>query len=267
MNSSISTRRHTAVLVNRRSDPAHPLPRKNRRRGCPALRSLAAAMLVVGLTIAGQAQARSMESYQPLIIEAADRFAIPPHWIRAVIVAESAADPQAVSDKGAMGLMQIMPETWDELRAQHDLGPDPFAPADNIVAGTAYLRQMLNRYGSVTLMLAAYNAGPSRVEDHLATGRTLPNETLDYVANLLPELSEAHSHLAFTTPENAVYDRLASTLFVPIGAGFDTNSERSMERFSSLGATVQRREPTSSMPDGVTSHHELFVQPNTRQRP
>ncbi len=120
------------------------------------------------------------------VAEAAKRFAIPERWIRAVMAIESVGDPAALSPEGAIGLMQIMPVTWDELRAKHRLGNDPWQPRDNILAGAAYLREMHNRYGSVAAMLAAYNAGPARYDAHLATGRALPAETIDYVAKITP---------------------------------------------------------------------------------
>lgn len=122
------------------------------------------------------------------IAEASARFAIPEHWIRAVIQAESAGDPRAVSHAGAMGLMQVMPGTWAILREDHGLGADPFEPRDNIIAGTAYLRAMLDRYGTVGGMLAAYNAGPGRYDAYLSEGRPLPAETRAYVAMLAPRL-------------------------------------------------------------------------------
>jgi hypothetical protein len=81
-----------------------------------------------------------------------------------------------------MGLMQIMPATWAELRERYNLGNDPYDPHDNILAGTAYLRELLDRYGSPGVF-AAYNAGPSRYEQYLAGG-TLPDETRAYVAKL-----------------------------------------------------------------------------------
>ena len=84
-----------------------------------------------------------------------------------------------------MGLMQIMPETWATLRLRYSLGADPFDPHDNILAGAAYLRELHDRYGSPGF-LAAYNAGPARYEDHLATGQPLPAETRAYVALLAP---------------------------------------------------------------------------------
>ena len=119
------------------------------------------------------------------IAEAARRFGIPQPWIRAVMEVESAGNPRAVSTAGAMGLMQIMPGTWAELRAAHRLGDDPFDPRDNILAGAAYLRQMYDRFGSPGF-LAAYNAGPTRYQNHLDTGRALPLETRNYLAILAP---------------------------------------------------------------------------------
>ena len=118
------------------------------------------------------------------IAEAAQRFGIPAAWIRAVMRVESADEVRAISPKGAMGLMQIMPATWADLRARHRLGGDPYDPRDNIMAGAAYLRELHDRYGSPGF-LAAYNAGPGRYEEHLA-GRPLPAETRAYVATLAP---------------------------------------------------------------------------------
>lgn len=125
------------------------------------------------------------------IAEASQRFGIPEHWIRAVLRAESAGDVRAISSAGAIGLMQVMPDTWAGLRVRYRLGRDPYDPRDNILAGTAYLREMWDRYGNVAAMLAAYNAGPSRYDEHRATGRPLPAETRAYVAALAPALGGA----------------------------------------------------------------------------
>jgi membrane-bound lytic murein transglycosylase B len=123
------------------------------------------------------------------VVEAARRFGIPASWIRAVMQVENGGDAQAVSPKGAMGLMQIMPETWADLRQRYGLSADPFDPHDNIIAGAAYLRELHDRYGSPGF-LAAYNAGPARYEDHLATGQPLPPETRAYVALLAPLIGD-----------------------------------------------------------------------------
>ena len=99
--------------------------------------------------------------------------------------AESFGDARAISPKGAMGLMQIMPETWAALRQRYRLGADPYDAHDNIIAGAAYLRELHDRYG-IPGFLAAYNAGPARWEEHLATGRALPAETRAYLVRLAP---------------------------------------------------------------------------------
>jgi hypothetical protein len=129
---------------------------------------------------------RSAEAVSNATDEASRRFHIPAQWVRAVMRAESYGDACAVSVKGAIGLMQIMPATYEELRLKHALGPDPFNPGDNILAGAAYLSEMFERYGEDGF-LAAYNAGPHRYEDYLQ-GRPLPAETIDYVAGIASKL-------------------------------------------------------------------------------
>ncbi len=132
------------------------------------------------------------------LLEASRRFHVPASWLRAVMRAESHGDAKSVSDKGAIGLMQVMPRTYVELRAKYGFGSDPFDPHDNILAGAAYLAEMFARYGSPGF-LAAYNAGPRRYEDHLLGGRPLPAETTDYVARLAPELGFASVPVAGIT--------------------------------------------------------------------
>ena len=154
-------------------------------------------ILCMPITVAPSAviaQDRSVPAseQQPIdihIAEAARRFGIPQPWIRAVMEVESAGDPRAVSHAGAMGLMQIMPGTWAELRAAHRLGDDPFDPRDNILAGAAYMRQMFDRFGSPGF-LAAYNAGPARYQEHVDTGRALPLETRNYLAIVAPLIGD-----------------------------------------------------------------------------
>lgn len=157
--------------------------------------SLTAAALLTALPI-GQAPAFAQGTnpppapspathpYAPHVADAARRFGIPEAWIWAVMRVESAGNARAVSRAGAMGLMQIMPGTWAQLRARHGLGTDPFDVRDNIMAGAAYLREMHDRYGNASAMLAAYNAGPRRYDEHLSRGRPLPTETVAYLARL-----------------------------------------------------------------------------------
>lgn len=129
------------------------------------------------------------DPFANFVVEAAHRFGVPAPWISAVMAMESGGDVLALSPQGAMGLMQIMPDTWAGLRARYGLGADPYEPRDNILAGAAYLREMHDRYGSPGF-LAAYNAGPTRYEEHLATGRELPAETQLYVTLLAPRVGE-----------------------------------------------------------------------------
>lgn len=157
----------------------------------------AALIMLVGATAFGtpavvaQAQTARIELHAPsdtyagLIAETAQRFGIPAAWIGAIISIESRGDRRALSPKGAMGLMQLMPETWAAMRARYGLGRDPFDPHDNILAGAAFLREMHDRYGSPGF-LAAYNAGPGRYEDYRDRHRPLPPGMVAYVAALVP---------------------------------------------------------------------------------
>lgn len=142
-----------------------------------------------GQVAAEQAQPRSVD-IAGYVAEASQRFGLPESWIYAVMRTESAGRIDAVSPAGATGLMQLMPGTWARQRARFGLGSDPFDPRDNIMAGTSYLREMYDNYGT-TGMLAAYNAGPGRYEDWRDKRRPLPAETRAYVAKIAPELQSA----------------------------------------------------------------------------
>ena len=135
------------------------------------------------------------ERWQGFIQDAATQSHIDPAWIDAVIRVESAGcehlDGKPVTSKvGAMGLMQLMPSTWDAMRQRLNLGSDPYDPHDNILAGTDWLRELHERYGS-SGFLAAYHAGPERYEDFLTRRRPLPDETLDYIARIEEALLRA----------------------------------------------------------------------------
>lgn len=121
----------------------------------------------------------SPDRYDVIIADAARRHGIPTALIKAVIKAESDFDPQAVSRRGAMGLMQIMPANLDVLEVA-----DPFNPHQNIMGGVRYLREMLERFDQdLQLALAAYNAGPGVVEQY----RAIPPfpETREYIQRVL----------------------------------------------------------------------------------
>jgi len=100
-----------------------------------------------------------------------------------VMRVESAGRRSAVSHKGAMGCMQIMPGTWAYLTRRYALGPDPFAPRMNMIGGALYLAELAARYGFPGAY-SAYNAGPGRYERHVARGVPLPRETVAYTARM-----------------------------------------------------------------------------------
>ena len=130
-----------------------------------------------------------MHRWDPLIAQASQRFGVPEKWIRIVMQVESGCRTTVgekqpiVSRTGAMGLMQLMPSTWRDMRAEFDLGSDPFAPRDNIFAGAAYLRWLKSKYG-YPAMFAAYNDGPGNLEARLMNAGLLPAETRSYVARV-----------------------------------------------------------------------------------
>ena len=189
--------------------------------------------------------------YAAHIADASQRFGIPEHWIRAVLRAESAGDVRAVSSAGAMGLMQVMPDTWAGLRVRHGLGRDPYDPRDNILAGTAYLREMFDRYGNVGAMLAAYNAGPGRYDEHLATGRALPAETRAYVAALAPILGGATATEAPSSAPPPPPDWREAPLFVMRpGDARAVAAPPSDAQSGDARATVPARDPADAESQG-----------------
>lgn len=112
-----------------------------------------------------------------IINSAAKKHDLDPKLIRSVIRAESSFNPDATSVKGAMGLMQLMPGTAQELGVK-----DPYNPEDNIMGGTKYLKMLINRYsGNLNMALAAYNWGMGNLE---RTPERIPKETRDYIARI-----------------------------------------------------------------------------------
>jgi soluble lytic murein transglycosylase-like protein len=150
-----------------------------------ALTRLIPAVLLV---VATPARADDVDRWRPLIQEASTRFGIPTRWIERVIRAESRGltvlnGRPIRSRAGAMGLMQLMPATWTEMRARLSLGSNPDDPRDNILAGTFFLRLMYDRFGYPGLF-GAYNAGPGAYAAFLAGRRRLPGETVAYLGTV-----------------------------------------------------------------------------------
>jgi D-alanyl-D-alanine carboxypeptidase len=182
---------------------ASVMPRRRRAGGWPCAALLLLAALAGCATHSGSyrsgGQARNyrapgppQDPWGPYIRQAATRFSIPELWVREVMRQESGGHEYVggapiTSGAGAMGLMQVMPATYEGLRQRYGLGDDPYEPHDNIMAGAGYLREMYDRFGSPGF-LAAYNAGPRRLDDYLAGYGRLPRETVNYVASIAPRI-------------------------------------------------------------------------------
>jgi Transglycosylase SLT domain len=193
----------------------------------------ARAETVIPAIVVSASSSRHAASYASFVAEASRRFAIPQQWIRAVMQVESKSNACTISPQGALGLMQIMPGTWVELCVRYDLGIDPLDPHDNILAGTAHLREMLDRFGTEGF-LAAYNAGPRRYQDHLATGRPLPGQTEVYAATLASLIRIEQRDLGrFAGKRTILWQR--GSVFVEPSSGVSDSSQ------SALAKDVTRR--------------------------
>lgn len=164
-----------------------------------------------------------LATWTAFIDEASQRFDLPRAWIEGVIMTESGGQTSLngrpiTSRAGAMGLMQLMPATYEAMRLAQGLGSDPYDPHDNILAGTAYLRAMYDRFGYPGLF-GAYNAGPGRYGASLQ-GVRLPAETRIYLARLTKNSPSIRSGMAIfvtqkTKPEPSERSQM-SALFVPL---------------------------------------------------
>lgn len=159
-------------------DPSGVLTLSDRPQNAAA-RAIAVPVSAPQIALSAEQMSRWDPHYEPLIQHHASQQGLRPELVRAVIQVESAFNPRAVSPKGAMGLMQLMPATARRFGVI-----DPFNPAENIRAGVSYLRQLLERYDQdEQLALAAYNAGPAAVDKY---GSSIPpyKETQNYVRKI-----------------------------------------------------------------------------------
>ncbi len=164
------------------------------------------------------------DPWGPYIREASARFGVPGHWVRAVMHQESGGEQQATSPVGAIGLMQVMPATYEELRVRYQLGDDPYEPRSNVLAGTAYIREMYDRFGAPGF-LAAYNAGPDRVDSYLTRRAPLPDETVNYVAAIAPNLgTDVPKSGPFAVYASARSGRAQRPTVASLAAGCDLNA-------------------------------------------
>lgn len=236
-------------------------------------------MTLCGPSIAGAAsliarqvqsdQAQSDAPYAGFVADAARRFGIPEAWIHAVMRAESGGNPRAVSSSGAIGLMQLMPQTWRELRVALSLGDDPFDPQDNIMAGAAYLRAMHDRYG-MPGALAAYNAGPGRWEAFQAGTQPLPDETIAYVAALAPLIDVHAVSPGFLDVLRSGYEVgsvVAAAIFVRLKTAGSTSTEQAGSTSAEQSDPRDNARVTADEAELLVRHHAMFVGTTTLPGP
>jgi hypothetical protein len=175
-----------------------------------------------------------------------------------------------------MGLMQIMPGTWAMLTARYGLGGNPWDVRANIHAGAAYLREMVDRYGDLSTALAAYNAGPGRVDDWRQRGRPLPAETITYVAKITPVLGmsgvASPAIMPATAHPPAAPSWREATLFVVRGDDASDGSETATDPAPVAqpgGKIAAPVSPPSTIPPRPSSPapHGLFVPLSGRSAP
>lgn len=171
-----------------------------------ALTRLIPAVLLLAAT---PARADEVARWRLFVEEASTRFGVPTSWIERVIRAESRGfttlnGRPIRSSAGAIGLMQLMPATWAEMRARLSLGVNPDDPHDNIIAGTFFLRLMYDRFGYPGLF-GAYNAGPGAYAAFLAGRRRLPGETIAYLGSVGGGASEPAAKAPVTAPPPTLF--------------------------------------------------------------
>ena len=189
------------------------------------------------------------DPWGPYIREASKRFDVPQAWIRGVMHVESGGHEYMnghliVSPTGAMGLMQVEPETYQEMEARYNLGSDPYNPYNNIMAGTAYIHEMYEIYGSPGF-LAAYNAGPGRLDDYLDYKEPLPQATRTYVAMIAPQIQGVYP----ATPSSAA--QLAMNQLpnqIPKGRRPYTSNAVDIAYRSSASVLSSAKQPSPAIP-------------------
>jgi membrane-bound lytic murein transglycosylase B len=200
----------------------------------------------------GMSFAQRMNRWNPLIAKASKRFGVPADWLRAVMRLESggrtmlAENTPIVSNMGAMGLMQLMPATWQTMRAQLGLGNDPYDPHDNIFAAAAYLGWLKSKYGYPN-MFAAYNDGPRNLEARMFDAKLLPAETRTYLARIVDRLGGAAGEprapnlVKFTQPGGApLYIDINAAVAVSVR---EVTRDESLSGFHSVVTVGSRSQP------------------------
>jgi soluble lytic murein transglycosylase-like protein len=187
--------------------------------------------------------------WNPIVADAAEKFQVPASWIVAVMRNETGGRTMSkdgrpiVSSAGALGLMQLLPDTYGQMARQYRLGADPFNPHDNVFAAAAYLRWLHARYG-FPAMFAAYNDGPTLWQQHLLHKHALPAQTRNYVASIVsflrkwPDGGVQSARLVLTRP-NGVKLAVDTSKIVAVRLPFRGEYPRSVKAIVSFGGHQQ----------------------------
>jgi hypothetical protein len=187
--------------------------------------------------------------WNPIIADAAEKFQVPASWIVAVMRNETGGRTMLkdgrpiVSSAGALGLMQLLPDTYGQMAKRYQLGDDPFNPHDNVFAAAAYLRWLHARYG-FPAMFAAYNDGPTLWQQHLLHKHALPAETRNYVASIVsflhksPDDGVQGARLVLTRP-NGVKVAVDTARIVAVRLPLAGEYPRSVKAIVSFGGRQQ----------------------------
>lgn len=198
-----------------------------------------------------------------LIAEASERFGIPAVWIRAIVLKEPDRTARTSSRKGSVGLMQLSPERWTELRHRYAFGTNPADSRDSILAGTAHLREMYDRYGSKDF-LAAYIMGPTRYDECMKSGAPLPEETQAVIAELAPLIEPGLKDVVGSTVRAKIISWRNAPLFV-------AQAERSSsDKALAAGVPKERSAKSPTSADGsalVPRSDGLFARRKMEARP
>jgi hypothetical protein len=225
----------------------------------PNCAALLGPVALVLLQVSGTAHARpainaspacleNSRAYAEAVSQASQRFGIPPAWLWSVLCVESGGLVHAVSSKGVIGLMQVMPATWSEMRARYHLGSDPFDPHDNVLAGTAYLRRLYDRFGALGAF-AAYNAGPSRWQEYVEDGLILPSETRLYIARLERLLSTDGTKSVSRNPTASIHEPWQAAVLFPAQSRSEGDASSARECLSvQLPSDLADRDTTELSP-------------------
>lgn len=225
----------------------------------------------------------STDPWGPYINQSSQRFNVPDQWIRAVMMQESSGyqyynKRPVTSPHGAKGLMQLKTLTYRDMAKRYKLGKDPYNPLDNIMAGTAYIRTLYNKFGAPGFV-AAYHGGPGTLSNHLNKGASLPKETKHYLASVSPKLgndvpmsgpfakyassSQRRSNSKTPLPLDAYYNPKSYTPTTMVAQNTIQPQQRKAENITKRYKPMPPIYPTQSQPQTSPNIVQVAYVPDT----